>query len=358
MLRLRAKSGARTVREFDALFEGSQSLFNWVQTLGLELGNAGLEDRQFHVRRIEVCEKALEMFDRNDPVIVGNFRRGIAGSWFGLGETDKTDRLYREWLKADPQWGWGWIGWSDCYWLTRQEFQNLSRGEEILQEGMKVPGVRDLTYLADRLIDLYREQGRDEEAEEVRRQFDRQEIEVMPGAKVGKTLDLGASILMTPYLHDRRRTRTSDSLPNNNARRYEKSAMLGAQASSLKSWRKGHLAERARWSSGCRHNFPMAVSSSDISISFKSTNGGAPSRGKSNRHASTARPSSATPRDEAPTAHPGLSTIACGCTMGGRFAILRWRIERKEDHRCRPECHPNQKRRDYRSVRQSRRRRF
>ena len=191
MLRLRAKSGARTVREFDALFEGSQSLFNWVQTLGLELGNAGLEDRQFHVRRIEVCEKALEMFDRNDPVIVGNFRRGIAGSWFGLGETDKTDRLYREWLKADPQWGWGWIGWSDCYWLTRQEFQNLSRGEEILQEGMKVPGVRDLTYLADRLIDLYREQGRDEEAEEVRRQVDRQEIEVMPGAKVGKTLDHG-----------------------------------------------------------------------------------------------------------------------------------------------------------------------
>lgn len=194
MLRLRAKSGAKTISEFDDLFKGSQSLFNWVQSLELELGNAGPEDPRFLVRRIEVCEKALEMFDTNDPITVGNFRRGIAEAWFGLGEHDKTDRLYREWLKADPQWGWGWIGWSDCYRFARKVFQDLSRAEEILREGMKIPGVDDFKYLADRLISLYRKEGRNGEAEEVQRQADRHESEVRAtdkAASVRHTIDFG-----------------------------------------------------------------------------------------------------------------------------------------------------------------------
>ena len=39
-------------------------------------------------------------------------------------------------LPADPAWGWGWIGWSDCYRFTRTELQDLKRSEQILREGL------------------------------------------------------------------------------------------------------------------------------------------------------------------------------------------------------------------------------
>jgi tetratricopeptide (TPR) repeat protein len=186
-------------REFDARFLGSQSLFNWIQELEMELWNAGLKDRQFLVRRIALCEKALGIFDAGETLMVENCRRALAESCFELGETGKADSLYREWLSADPQWGCGWMGWSDCYQFTRTEFKDLPRAEALLREGMAIEGVRDFEYLAERLIDLYEEQGRTEEAGEIRREVElhkqasQQAIEILPGAKVvsvRKTVDL------------------------------------------------------------------------------------------------------------------------------------------------------------------------
>jgi uncharacterized protein YchJ len=132
--------------------------------------------------------------------MVENCRRAIAESCFELGETGKADSLYREWLNADPQWGCGWMGWSDCYQFTRTEFKDAPRAEALLREGMAIEGVRDFEYLAERLIDLYEEQGRTEEAGEIRREVElhkqasQQAIEILPGAKVvsvRKTVDIG-----------------------------------------------------------------------------------------------------------------------------------------------------------------------
>jgi hypothetical protein len=57
VLRLFDKAGVRTISEFDARFLGSQSLFNWIQELEMELWNAGLKDRQFLARRIALRRK-------------------------------------------------------------------------------------------------------------------------------------------------------------------------------------------------------------------------------------------------------------------------------------------------------------
>jgi SEC-C motif-containing protein len=75
-------------------------------------------------------------------------------------------------LKTDPRWGWGWIGWSDCYRFrfARPELRDLNRSEQLLLEGLSVSEVRDFKDLAERLADLYEEQGRGEEAKGIRRQ--------------------------------------------------------------------------------------------------------------------------------------------------------------------------------------------
>jgi tetratricopeptide (TPR) repeat protein len=172
VLRLLDKADIQSIDEFDNRFRGTQSLFNWIQELEDALWNAGLEDREFLNARIGVCEEGLRRFETDDDLMTENRRRALAESYFVLGETGKADALYREWLKTDPRWGWGWIGWSDCYRFrfVRPELRDLKRSEQLLLEGLSVSEVRDFKDLAERLADLYEEQGRGEEAKGIRRQ--------------------------------------------------------------------------------------------------------------------------------------------------------------------------------------------
>ncbi len=86
-----------------------------------------------------------------------------------LGEIEKTEALYRVWLEADPHWGWGWIGWSDCYRSTRTASQDLERSEQLLMQALSIADVRDRQDVAERLADVYEEHGRTEAAAELRR---------------------------------------------------------------------------------------------------------------------------------------------------------------------------------------------
>ena len=112
-----------------------------------ELWDAGLEDPQFLTARIMVCEEGLRRFPTDDGLLTENRRRAMAESYFRLGETAKAEALYREWLTADPQWGWGWIGWSDTYRFIHTERQDVARAEQILREGLAIPDVRRLTWV-------------------------------------------------------------------------------------------------------------------------------------------------------------------------------------------------------------------
>jgi len=165
------KAGIRSIADFDARFGGMQALFNWIQDFEAELWNAGLEDPQFLTSRITVCEEGLRRFPTDDELLTENQRRALAESYFALGEVDKADALYREWLSADPRWGWGWIGWADNYWVVREDRQDVTRVEQILREGLATSGVRDRVDLLHRLADLCDEQGRHSEAKEFRRQI-------------------------------------------------------------------------------------------------------------------------------------------------------------------------------------------
>ena len=170
VLGLLDKGGLTSIRAFDERFRGSQSLFNWIQDLEDALGNAGLEDRQLLTARIAVCEEGLRRFPAEDELMTENRRRALAESFFELGETGKAEALYRDWMQVDPRWGWGWIGWSDGYGFTRTQFQDWQRAEQILREGLAVDQVRDRRDMLDRLADVCEEQGRKDEATELRKQ--------------------------------------------------------------------------------------------------------------------------------------------------------------------------------------------
>ena len=163
------KGGIQSIQAFDERFCGTQSLFNWIQDLQDELWCAEVTDRQFLTARIALCEECLRRFP-SDNYLIESWRRALAESCFEFGEPGKAETLYRDWLKADPRWGWGWIGWSDCYRFTHTEWKDSSRAERILREGMAIADVRNHSDLVDRLADLYREQGRQKEPRQLRQE--------------------------------------------------------------------------------------------------------------------------------------------------------------------------------------------
>jgi tetratricopeptide (TPR) repeat protein len=129
------------------------------------LWNAGCEDPELLRARIAVCEEALRRFPVENELMVENRCRAVAESYFKLGEADKAEALFEQWLAADPRWGWGWIGWADLHFFTNNRSKDCSLAGELLRRGYSTPGVRNQEDMADRLVLVYRETGRDEEAE-------------------------------------------------------------------------------------------------------------------------------------------------------------------------------------------------
>jgi tetratricopeptide (TPR) repeat protein len=148
-----------SVSQFDDQFSQTQCMYNWCQDYEAELGNAALTDRKYLRTRLEFCRQIIPLLDRSDALTVGNMRRAIAESLFGLGEEAEAQRLYEEWLSANPRWGWGWIGWSDLYTFTQPAKRDPKKAERILQKALKVPGLDERSTVLERLSDLRQEAG-------------------------------------------------------------------------------------------------------------------------------------------------------------------------------------------------------
>jgi len=161
-----------SVGEFDGLFCGTNSLFNWVQDFLIQLHNAGLREKAFHLERLAVLETLMGRFELGS--LLPGCRKDLAETYFSLGLPDKAEKLYRQWLQETPRWGWGWIGWADGYAFDAPDgMKDLLRAEQILKQGLAVPGVEDRQFLLERLGDLYEKTGRAGEAKAVREDLQR-----------------------------------------------------------------------------------------------------------------------------------------------------------------------------------------
>ena len=98
---------------------------------------------------------------------------GAGRSLLRRGHDREGQELFRSWLDADPGWGWGWIGWADCYLPGAGRPADLPRAEKLLHRGYRVPGVRDRDFIAERLQEVCEDSGRPGEARQFGEQAER-----------------------------------------------------------------------------------------------------------------------------------------------------------------------------------------
>jgi tetratricopeptide (TPR) repeat protein len=154
---------AKDIFDLNNKYKWTQYPSNYVQDVEAELRNAGSDDSVYHDKRIKFCEELLQWC--GEETISNNARIGIAEAYCDLGDAATADRLYAEWLQDDPEWGWGYIGWSDHY-RFKESDEGYAKAEEILLAGYSREGLRDKVDVADRLVELYEEIGDPAKAKE------------------------------------------------------------------------------------------------------------------------------------------------------------------------------------------------
>lgn len=150
---------AKDIYDMDKKRDWSQFISNYVQDLEIELHNAGIADAVYHSKRIDYCRELLSWCGSEEELIISNTRRGMAEAYFLSGDEAECNRLFDEWLQDDPDWGWGYIGWSDCYQYKANDGGN-EKAEEILLAAYERDGLRDKIDVVDRIIMLYGDMGK------------------------------------------------------------------------------------------------------------------------------------------------------------------------------------------------------
>lgn len=153
------------IGELQTKYNWTQFLSNYIQDLEAELHNAGISNKEYFQKRIIYCEEMLELCGEDEGLLVENTRRAIADSHYCLGEKEKCDELYSRWLEDNPDWGWGYIGWANCYWFDRSKDPlNIEKAAEILKRALSRKSINDRADVLERAIDLYEKLGEQEEA--------------------------------------------------------------------------------------------------------------------------------------------------------------------------------------------------
>jgi len=184
-------TGLDNINELQKKYKWSEYLSNYVQDLEAELYNAGLEDKEYFHKRIKYCEEMLKVCGEEDKLLVENTRRAIAESHFELGNEKECDRLFGIWLESDPAWGWGYIGWSDCYHFRKDRADvHLEKAEAIIAKSLERNDLRDRLDVTVRAAEIYQAMGNSEKVSELKEEITEMERSVTTGPikveKVGR----------------------------------------------------------------------------------------------------------------------------------------------------------------------------
>jgi tetratricopeptide (TPR) repeat protein len=164
--------GIVNIDKLQQKYQWSEFLSNYVQDLEAELHNTGLENKEYFRKRIKYCEEMLAVCGDEDDLIIENTRRAIADSHFELGNEEECDRLYSMWLGADPNWGWGYIGWSDCYHFGKNKTEaHLRKAEAIITKALEQKDLRDRLDVIERAVEIYQALGNNEKVAELKKEI-------------------------------------------------------------------------------------------------------------------------------------------------------------------------------------------
>lgn len=150
-----------------------QPLEYWTDELAVELHNAGLDDPHYHELRLQYIDDYFEQFPDELKENAVTFLPGKGEALWQLGRREEAEAQYAAIVKNYPDDAWGYIGWSDEYWLLNSSAKDYAKAEAILLQALERPTLADRLYALERLHSLYEEWEKDEEAAQVAQEMEK-----------------------------------------------------------------------------------------------------------------------------------------------------------------------------------------
>lgn len=155
------RMGMSSFAEFDIMFDDSHYDFLEIFVSHASiLWDAGQEHPRYYGQCITFCTELLAALPEDDNEYsdaIDGLRSYMAMSYASSGEREKAIELLQQWLAADPTWGWGWIELSEKY--GDPPVKDLAQAEQILQEALLVPDLRDRIDVMDRCCEILSQRG-------------------------------------------------------------------------------------------------------------------------------------------------------------------------------------------------------
>ena len=164
MIKQMATPQMRTVEAFDDAYPSMLwSVFNWCPELEIGLYNAGRDAPTYHEHRLRYVREFLAQFPDVGVNRYVNFTRAEGEALWDLGRRAEAESVYKGLVERLPDQGWGYIGWSDHYWLWGDlEPKEYEKAEAILQRALARPDLCYRNDVLERLEGLYEEWDRPE----------------------------------------------------------------------------------------------------------------------------------------------------------------------------------------------------
>lgn len=131
----------------------------------MELGNAGLSDESFYMRRIKYCRDFIRTLPNSDETYIINMLIAEAESYAALKDSETADKLFKDVIDRFPHNPWGYISWGDAYCFPHKIPADYDKAEKIYKLGLTICDA-DLDIIEGRLLDL--EAEREDPNEELR----------------------------------------------------------------------------------------------------------------------------------------------------------------------------------------------
>ncbi|WP_280771796.1 SEC-C metal-binding domain-containing protein [Salipaludibacillus daqingensis] len=165
------------IEELEELFQGNEMIFNWAQDVEMFFGSAAVKYNQLYQKRLDFLSEFIVRMKKKHSHNALVMKRVIAESYFLIGEEEEGERLFKKYTKMYPTSGFGWINWSDMYFIfAREKNMDKDKAIRILKQGLQIDNVNDRDVFYERLIGIYEECNMIDEKAEAEEKF-REETE-------------------------------------------------------------------------------------------------------------------------------------------------------------------------------------
>jgi tetratricopeptide (TPR) repeat protein len=148
----------RTLADFERAHpELDLAVHNFCFDLMFELHNAGVANAAYHLKRLNYAREFLARFPDSDADTVVEFMRAQGEALWELGRHAEAEQVYTALVARLPDKGWGYIGWSDQYWMYKDSPKDYARAGEILRRALARPALSDRADVSERLRQLIEE---------------------------------------------------------------------------------------------------------------------------------------------------------------------------------------------------------